>query len=277
MGLGQWFLTWVRSNPRGSVSQSQGFGGGQDTHTVCVSVPFTPLVQERLAADSWASGAPLQNGNTSPPLTSTVQWGSGAPLQSGNTSPPLSTSALKKNKTVSYVYLCEQSFSRMVDIKTKKRNRLCCENDMRVALAKVKPRISELVSERQQQKSHWFAVNIHYCVFVFVWNSCFVGFVLWTVILCATDAWFILCTNKTYTYVLNLKKSYFIFPITKGSVNARMKLAGFSTSNKVKNHWPRGPWRTDPLCTYWWQGQTKNAAALGSLDAVPWETRPMSF
>ncbi|XP_032081565.1 protein ZBED8-like [Thamnophis elegans] len=51
-------------------------------------------------------------------------------------------------------YLCEQSFSRMLDIKTKKRNRLCCKNDMRVALAKVKPRISELVSEREQQKSH---------------------------------------------------------------------------------------------------------------------------
>ena len=28
----------------------------------------------------------------------------------------------------------------------------------------------------------------------------------------------------------------FIFPITKGLVNALMKLAGFSTSNKVKNH-----------------------------------------
>ena len=36
-----------------------------------------------------------------------------------------------------------------------------------------------------------------------------------------------------------LKKSYFIFPITKGSVNALMKLAGFSTSNKVKNLWVR--------------------------------------
>ncbi|XP_040294297.1 protein ZBED8-like [Bufo bufo] len=36
-------------------------------------------------------------------------------------------------------YLCEQSFSRMLDIKTKKRNRLCCENDMRVALAKLNP------------------------------------------------------------------------------------------------------------------------------------------
>ena len=50
-------------------------------------------------------------------------------------------------------------------------------------------------------------------------------------ILRATDAWFILCTNKIYTYVL--KKSYFSFPITKGSVNALMKIAGFSTSNKV--------------------------------------------
>ena len=55
-----------------------------------------------------------------------------------------------------------------------------------------------------------------------------------TVILCATDAWFILSTNKIYTYVL--KKSYFVFPITKGSVNSLMKLAGFSTSNKVMNH-----------------------------------------
>ena len=29
-------------------------------------------------------------------------------------------------------------------------------------------------------------------------------------IFCATDAWYILCTNKIYTYVL--KKPYFIFP-----------------------------------------------------------------
>ena len=56
-------------------------------------------------------------------------------------------------------------------------------------------------------------------------------------ILCATDAWFILCTNKIYTYVL--KKSYFIFLITKGLVNALLKLAGFSTSNNVKNHCTR--------------------------------------
>ncbi|KAF2352848.1 hypothetical protein FHG87_016390 [Trinorchestia longiramus] len=51
-------------------------------------------------------------------------------------------------------YLCEQSFSMMVNIKTKKRNKLCCENDMRVALAKVKPRIPKIVAVRQQQQSH---------------------------------------------------------------------------------------------------------------------------
>ena len=50
----------------------------------------------------------------------------------------------------------------------------------------------------------------------------------------ASDAWFILCTNEIY-----IGLPCFIFPITKGSVNAPMKLAGFSTSNKVKNHWYR--------------------------------------
>ncbi|KAM6951116.1 zinc finger protein 385C-like [Aplochiton taeniatus] len=38
----QWFLTWVRSNPRGSVSQSQGFGGGQDTHPTHMIRDDTP-------------------------------------------------------------------------------------------------------------------------------------------------------------------------------------------------------------------------------------------
>ena len=51
-------------------------------------------------------------------------------------------------------YLCENSFSTMVDIKTKKRNTLCCENDTRVALFKIKPRISRIVSEMQQHKKH---------------------------------------------------------------------------------------------------------------------------
>ena len=42
-------------------------------------------------------------------------------------------------------------------------------------------------------------------------------------------------------YIPNvLKNSFLIFQITKGSVNAVIKLAGFSTSNTVKNHWSKG-------------------------------------
>lgn len=55
-----------------------------------------------------------------------------------------------------------------------------------------------------------------------------------------------LCTHqqtvKLKTCVLNLKnkkKSHFIFQIKKGLVNAHMKLVGFNTSIKVKNHWCR--------------------------------------
>ncbi|KAF2353770.1 hypothetical protein FHG87_015471 [Trinorchestia longiramus] len=47
VGLNQWFLTWVRSNPRGSVSQRQGFGGGQDTdptHMIRDDTPCLALI-----------------------------------------------------------------------------------------------------------------------------------------------------------------------------------------------------------------------------------------
>lgn len=39
--LKQWLLTWVGWNPRGSVSQSQGLGGGQDTPPTHIRVPAT--------------------------------------------------------------------------------------------------------------------------------------------------------------------------------------------------------------------------------------------
>lgn len=41
-GLEQWFLTWVRSNPRRSVNQSQRFGGGPDTHMTHLIHDDTP-------------------------------------------------------------------------------------------------------------------------------------------------------------------------------------------------------------------------------------------
>lgn len=43
------------------------------------------------------------------------------------------------------------------------------------------------------------------------------------------------CAQQNDVYVM--KKSYFIFPITKGSTNVLMPLAGFSAFNKFKNHW----------------------------------------
>lgn len=49
----------------------------------------------------------------------------------------------------------------------------------------------------------------------------------------------ILCTSKKHIYVLNLKKIIFYFSLKRGSVNAHMKLVGFGTSNKVKNHCSR--------------------------------------
>ena len=55
-----------------------------------------------------------------------------------------------------------------------------------------------------------------------------------TVIFCATDAWFILCTNEMYTYVL--KKPYFIFPITKGSVNGLPPISHTTISHMVKSN-----------------------------------------
>ena len=41
-------------------------------------------------------------------------------------------------------YLCEQGFSALAGVKTKARNRLSPDNDMRVALSKIEPCIEEI-------------------------------------------------------------------------------------------------------------------------------------
>ena len=50
-------------------------------------------------------------------------------------------------------YLCEHAFSILVYVKVKKRNRLACENETTIAVSETKPRISQLVTEKQQKKS----------------------------------------------------------------------------------------------------------------------------
>ena len=51
-------------------------------------------------------------------------------------------------------YLCKAAMSALVNIKTAYRDRLGVVNDMRIALSNNNPRIDELVSKRQEQKSH---------------------------------------------------------------------------------------------------------------------------
>ena len=42
-------------------------------------------------------------------------------------------------------------------------------------------------------------------------------------------------SNKSW--INQIRDTHFIFPTTKGSMNACMEFMGFSTSNRVKNHW----------------------------------------
>uniref|UniRef100_UPI00358E95EF SCAN domain-containing protein 3-like n=1 Tax=Myxine glutinosa TaxID=7769 RepID=UPI00358E95EF len=51
-------------------------------------------------------------------------------------------------------YLCEARFSTLVHIKTKTRNRLDVEDDMRLALTNTPPRIPRLAAQMQPQPSH---------------------------------------------------------------------------------------------------------------------------
>ena len=51
-------------------------------------------------------------------------------------------------------YMCESGFSALSSMKTKARNKLDCEADMRCALSSTKPRIKLLVSKKQLYPSH---------------------------------------------------------------------------------------------------------------------------
>ena len=68
--------------------------------------------------------------------------------------PTLSRRAIKVLMPYPSSYFCEQSFSTMVVIKTKYRNRLEMEHDMILALSSTSPRIEKLVSEKQAHPSH---------------------------------------------------------------------------------------------------------------------------
>ena len=68
--------------------------------------------------------------------------------------PELAKGALEALILFLATYLCETAMSALVYMKTTYRNRLRVANDMKIALSNINPRIDELVSRRQEQKSH---------------------------------------------------------------------------------------------------------------------------
>lgn len=68
--------------------------------------------------------------------------------------PKISLLVLQVLLPFSSTYLCEQGFSTLLNIKSKSRNKLEAEGNMRCALSTTLPNISNLVSKKQIQKSH---------------------------------------------------------------------------------------------------------------------------
>ena len=68
--------------------------------------------------------------------------------------PKISNAAISVLINFGTTYLCELGFSTLVSIKTKYRNCLKVENDIRCALSSTTPRIEKLVAKKQHHSSH---------------------------------------------------------------------------------------------------------------------------
>lgn len=68
--------------------------------------------------------------------------------------PTLARRALKVLVSFSTTYLCEQGFSAVLGMKSKRRNRLDVTSDARLALSATSPRISKLAAQMQNHPSH---------------------------------------------------------------------------------------------------------------------------
>ncbi|XP_067950356.1 zinc finger BED domain-containing protein 5-like [Watersipora subatra] len=68
--------------------------------------------------------------------------------------PNISLAAIKMLIPFASTHLCEPAFSAMLTVKSKSRNRLEVEADLRCALSTTTPNIKILVSSKQTQKSH---------------------------------------------------------------------------------------------------------------------------
>lgn len=68
--------------------------------------------------------------------------------------PSVSEKAVRMYLPFSSTYMCEKAFSTLVAIKTKYRNKLDVESDLRCALSETQPRICQLIQEMQAHPSH---------------------------------------------------------------------------------------------------------------------------
>lgn len=68
--------------------------------------------------------------------------------------PELSRKAVNFLLPFATTYLCESGFSHLVMIKTKYRNRLDAESELRLKLTKITPKIESLCNKKQAHPSH---------------------------------------------------------------------------------------------------------------------------
>jgi hypothetical protein len=69
--------------------------------------------------------------------------------------PVISAKAVNILLLFSTSYFCEQAFSCLTNVKSKERNRLLSvEEELRVCLSKIRPRIQHLYKKKQAQVSH---------------------------------------------------------------------------------------------------------------------------
>ena len=68
--------------------------------------------------------------------------------------PTLTRIVLRKLLPFATTYLCESSFSTLLQLKTNTRNRLKVEDDLRCGLYTTEPEIQELVKRKQLHPSH---------------------------------------------------------------------------------------------------------------------------
>ena len=68
--------------------------------------------------------------------------------------PLLSQKAVKILLPFATTYLCEAGFSALTNLKNKYRSRLAPENDLRVCLSVISPRIDSLCKAKQAHPSH---------------------------------------------------------------------------------------------------------------------------